>query len=616
MRPLLVGQPIIKYAGEGAAEGPGMKTLQPGDTLEGRYRIVKALDEGGMGIVFLAEHVLIKRRVAIKVLRQELTGDADVIERFMNEARAAGTLGHPNIVESTDMGFTRDGVPYIVFEFLEGSLMTDEIYRVGGMTARRALRIARQIASALHAAHAAGIVHRDLKTDNVFLVQKDEAVDHVKVLDFGVSRFLEADDDRSGGTRAMIVGTPEFMAPEQITSPANVDGRADIYGLGLILYESLTCRRAFLNDGDIDKLVERVLTETPAPLGLPGAPPGLEEMIFTKLLAKDPTARYQTMKEVESALEAFAGVAREGRDSQPLPFSTREAAAADPTAEDAPARPALAPQTTKPRRAWPLVGAVLLAAAGGGAMYQFQQQQSAAVATGPDASIIQTHADKLAAELDALVQASKLRVDGISQTPMLRAGIETDTATMRDMARGDFLFTPKNDEVLELFQVRPDASTVSLLRLPESGAPTLPLTGAGARVDSDGTSLRVTVSAPITRQSGGVGGAAVLANVVDLEPARQRAKEHAIAATLESTGAPIVLAQGDATGGAPIKVSLKTTPELRSANLVLSATLPAPKVAPGADDPKLQYAAFGLWAAGGALLLLYLVNLLRGRRER
>src|SRR5688572_8865407 len=143
--------------------------VKTGDLLEGRYRIIKTLGEGGMGTVFLAEHALIKRKVAIKILHQDLATNADVIERFMNEARAAGTLGHPNIVESTDMGFTHEHVPYIVYEYLEGTLLTDEVYRVGGLPVRRAVRIAEQITSALHAAHNAGIVHRDLKSDNIFL---------------------------------------------------------------------------------------------------------------------------------------------------------------------------------------------------------------------------------------------------------------------------------------------------------------------------------------------------------------------------------------------------------------------------------------------------------------
>src|ERR1700677_3764805 len=122
--------------------------VQSGDLVDGRYRILNLLGEGGMGSVFLAEHTLIKRKVAIKILHPQLATDAHVIDCFMNEARAAGTLGHPNIVESTDMGFTSDHVPYIVFEYLEGVLLTDEIYRVGGLPVRRAVRIAEQIAAA------------------------------------------------------------------------------------------------------------------------------------------------------------------------------------------------------------------------------------------------------------------------------------------------------------------------------------------------------------------------------------------------------------------------------------------------------------------------------------
>src|SRR5690242_16173085 len=226
------------------------------DVVDGRYRIIRVLGQGGMGTVFLAEHTLIHRRVAIKILHRELALDADVVERFMNEARAAGTLGHPNIVESTDMGFTADRVPYIVFEFLEGALLTDEIYRVGGLPLRRAVRIAQQIASALHAAHSARIVHRDLKSDNIFLADRNDTLDHVKVLDFGISRFLAADTEQT--RRSIVMGTPEFMAPEQITVPNLVDLRADVYALGVILYEMLTARRPFSNE-DPRTLLHRIV---------------------------------------------------------------------------------------------------------------------------------------------------------------------------------------------------------------------------------------------------------------------------------------------------------------------------------------------------------------------
>jgi serine/threonine-protein kinase len=252
--------------------------FKPGEVLDGRYRIVKVIGEGGMGTVYLAEHVLIHRRVAVKVLHPEYATDAEVIERFMNEARAAGTLGHPNIVESTDMGFTGNHVPYIVFEYLEGTLLTDEVYRVGGLPVRRAVRIAQQIASALHAAHNAGIVHRDLKSDNVFLTDKDDALDHVKVLDFGISRFLEKEDEAT--RTGMVMGTPEFMAPEQITAPDSVDKRADIYALGVILYEMLTARRPFSNDEDPRALMHRIVNNPPPPLQRPEVPHGLGEMIL------------------------------------------------------------------------------------------------------------------------------------------------------------------------------------------------------------------------------------------------------------------------------------------------------------------------------------------------
>ena len=424
--------------------------LKEGDTVEGRYRIIRALDQGGMGTVFLAEHVLIKRRVAIKVMRAELSLDPDVIERFMNEARAAGTLGHPNIVESTDMGFTREGVPYIVFEYLEGSLLTDEIYRVGGMPVRRAVRIARQIASALSAAHAAGVIHRDLKTDNVFLTDKEEASDHVKVLDFGISRFLEADDDRSG-VRSMVIGTPQFMAPEQITAPETVDHRADIYALGVIIYEMLTARRPFASD-DTDTLLGQIISAPPPPLGLRDAPPGLQEMLFTKLLAKNREDRYPTMKEVEAALEAFAGVLRSGGDSMPIPVSASLQVPPGLVAAKVIELPAPKPRARG--TGW-LIAAIAAGVAGGALMY-LDGQATGAASTEDDARASALHTDlsALGAAIDGAARATQLRADGIAQTPMLRAAIETDAATVKDMVGSDFLFTPTPGEVFELFQLR------------------------------------------------------------------------------------------------------------------------------------------------------------------
>jgi serine/threonine-protein kinase len=282
--------------------------FQPGEVVDRRYRVIRKLADGGMGTVFLAEHMLIKRRVAIKLLNAELAADRTMVDRFLNEASAAGTLGHPHIVESTDMGFTAEGVPYIVFEYLEGCLLSEEIHRLGALPVRRALIIARQLASALEAAHNAEIAHLDLKSENVFLTSWGDALDHVKLLDFGISRFMAAD---AGTTQpGLLIGTPEFMAPEQITSPEIVDGRADIHALGVLLYEMLTGHCPF-EGGSPLWVLHRVVHEPPPRLGRP-VPPALKHLLFEGLLVKSREHRLQTMGEVKSILDAMIAAMQPG----------------------------------------------------------------------------------------------------------------------------------------------------------------------------------------------------------------------------------------------------------------------------------------------------------------
>lgn len=271
-----------------------------GDVLEGRYRIIQKLAAGGMGTVYLAEHTRIKRRLAIKVLHAELASELDIVRRFMNEALAAGTLGHPNIVEATDMGFVGRHLPFIVFEYLEGALLAEEIYRVGGLPPRRAVDIALQIASALDAAHAAGVIHLDLKTDNVFLVDRGETSDHVKVLDFGIARFMSADVER---TQPVVVGTPEFMAPEQVTAPETVDRRTDVYALGACLYEMLNARTPYSGE-DLRVLLHRVVNEAPPPID--GHVPEVLRRAVTRMMAKNPADRFPNMRAVIEELRAIA----------------------------------------------------------------------------------------------------------------------------------------------------------------------------------------------------------------------------------------------------------------------------------------------------------------------
>ena len=561
-----------------------------------------------MGSVFLAEHVLIKRRVAIKVLRPEFSEDADVIERFMNEARAAGTLGHPNIVESTDMGFTREGVPYIVFEYLEGTLLTDEIYRVSGMPVRRAVRIARQIASALNAAHRAGVIHRDLKTDNVFLPDKEEASDHVKVLDFGISRFMETDDDRSG-VRSLVMGTPQFMAPEQITEPENVDKRADIYALGVILYEMITARRPFNNE-DPDALIHDILHTAPPPLNVPDLPPGLQEMLFTKLLSKDRANRYSTMRDVEGALEAFAGVIRDGRDTQPIPMQTLRRDSTE--ARIAAAKLITLPST--PRKSsgaiW-LVGALVAAIAGGALMYLDSQAKAGGDETSAtQTAALQGGAESVSLAIDSTLKAAQQRADGIAQTPMLRSAIETDAATVKDMVGNDFLFTPAEGEVFELVQIR-DRTRATLLRMPPAGAALKPVIANEPLIESDGKTISIVVGTPVSTQKGAIGGLVQLRMPVDLSTAIRTLGPLVVDAKITGLGTPLVLAHTDPgtakTATIELPVLLKGTKA--------SAKLSIMTRAAGSAETARTYALArnASWGVGGLLLVIYLVFLLRGR---
>jgi serine/threonine-protein kinase len=252
--------------------------------------------------------MLIRRRVAIKQLHAKLASDPVMLHRFLSEAAATGTIGHCHVIESTDMGFTRDGVPFIVFEYLEGCLLSEEIHRLGRLPIRRAVVIARQIASALEAVHGAQIAHLDLKSDNVFLIQRGHALDHAKLIDFGISRSLVSGAEPP--QRGVLMGTPEFMAPEQITSPESIDSRADIYALGVVLYEMLAGHCPF-DDDNVQQVLQRVIHDPPPRLDR-ALPAALECLLFDGLLAKSPAQRIQRMTDVTAMLDAQIAAMRSG----------------------------------------------------------------------------------------------------------------------------------------------------------------------------------------------------------------------------------------------------------------------------------------------------------------
>jgi serine/threonine protein kinase len=260
-----------------------------------------------MGVVFLAEHVLLRRRVAIKLLHAELAPDRWMVQRFLQEAAACGGLTHPHIVESTDMGFTRDGIPFIVFEYLEGRLLSEEIRRLGRLPLGRTLVIARQVASALHTVHEAQLAHLDVKGDNVLLARRGAgATEHAKLIDFGISRFTASSCEPA--PPGILMGTPEYMAPEQALQPETADGRADLYALGVLIYEMLSGRCPF-EDDDPRRVLTRVLHDPPPMLDRP-VPPLLEQLVFDGLLVKSRARRLQSMADVLPVLDALLAASR------------------------------------------------------------------------------------------------------------------------------------------------------------------------------------------------------------------------------------------------------------------------------------------------------------------
>ena len=260
----------------GKALGAGPALV--GRTIEGRYRIVGILGEGGMGAVYAAEHLLLGRKVALKRLHPELAADEAAVARFQREARAAAATGHEHIVEILDMGYAEDGAPFLVMEYLTGENLAQALRREARLAPARACYVVGQILAGLEAVHDKGIVHRDLKPDNVFLTRKQGRNDYVKLLDFGVSKMRSSDGTEPNPlTRTgVMMGTPHYMSPEQASGTRTIDHRVDLYAVGVILYECLSGTLPF--DGpNYHALLQSILLSSPRPLEslVPGISPGL-----------------------------------------------------------------------------------------------------------------------------------------------------------------------------------------------------------------------------------------------------------------------------------------------------------------------------------------------------
>jgi eukaryotic-like serine/threonine-protein kinase len=282
--------------------------LETGQVIEGKYRITRLIGTGGMGAVYEGENVLIRRRVAIKVLHADSAANGDIIRRFEREAQAAGEIGNDHILEVLDLGALPNGDRFMVMEYLDGETLAQRIERFGRLTPQQVAPIARQFLTALIAAHAAGIIHRDLKPENVFVLRsKAGRTDFVKLIDFGVSKFSRPfKEGEHRMTRAnAVLGTPCYMSPEQARGASETDVRSDIYSCGVILFESVTGRLPFEGESFNDLMFKIALSDAPSILDfVPNLDPEFAAIVG-RACAREPAARYATAQDFADALDGW-----------------------------------------------------------------------------------------------------------------------------------------------------------------------------------------------------------------------------------------------------------------------------------------------------------------------
>jgi serine/threonine-protein kinase len=300
----------------------------------GNYKVTATLGSGTMGVVFRADHVRIARTAAIKVLLPELAQNARLVQRFFNEARATSLIRHPGIVEVFDCDVDDSGRAYIVMEHLDGETLAERLRRTRSIPWAAACEIARQVAAAIAAAHDIGIVHRDLKPENVFLVRNGndpELVASVKVLDFGIAKLLASDASVRLTMRGMVLGTPEYMAPEQCSSAEEIDGGTDIYALGCIVFEMLSGAPPFIAESVQELFAAHMLQPAP-PIAdrVPGLPAWLVDLV-TRMLAKRRTERPRAMHDVVRELT-------DGTKTPPRALGIEDESRAEPAAAGAAGR--------------------------------------------------------------------------------------------------------------------------------------------------------------------------------------------------------------------------------------------------------------------------------------
>jgi serine/threonine-protein kinase len=285
-----------------------MTLIPPGTDVEGRYRVLQLLGEGAMGAVYEADDLTVGRTIALKVLHLRFARSAEVVRRFAREAQAAASIGHPHIVSVTDFG-THDERPFLVMELLRGETLGARLARELSLAPAEACAVVGQVLSALAAAHAIGVVHRDLKPDNVFLCEGSGAV---KLLDFGVSKFHPPGEGAALVTQDGVpIGTPSYMAPEQWTGQRDVDLRADLYAMGAMLYELLTGALPFeaRSTGQLYGIVVHGTAAPRAPSEVAPDIPAALDAVVLRAVSRDRALRFQTAEDFLDALRPFGATA-------------------------------------------------------------------------------------------------------------------------------------------------------------------------------------------------------------------------------------------------------------------------------------------------------------------
>jgi serine/threonine-protein kinase len=329
----------------GDASPPAPDDPLIGTVVSDRYRIIRKVGEGGMGAVYQAEHALIEKRIALKILFADLTRRADLVMRFLQEAKSASRIVHENVIDISDFGQSPDGLVYIAMELLEGQDLGKTLKAEKSIPWPRARPILMQIAKGLRAAHARGVIHRDMKPENVYLVQKEGKVDFVKVLDFGIAKVVSADDN--DGPRltqtGMIFGTPEYMSPEQAQGHPP-DHRVDVYAVGCIMYHMLTGAVPFTADSFMGILTKHLLEPVVPPrkrrpdLDIPAD----VEAVCLRAMEKERDKRWPDMDAFYQALGEAGGVPFEPSNiSVPREASSREASSREASSKVASSKSAL-----------------------------------------------------------------------------------------------------------------------------------------------------------------------------------------------------------------------------------------------------------------------------------